>query len=141
MSPKKLYHNLSVTESVQSEVFLMYLCLVSRIIFSSYNLQSSASLIIHLCEISVIGLSKGKPKDLFVSATASVWSTCIIFNSQIGALEDVKLTIYVFFFSLVILTDLFASIFQQLYIILLHNLLLLIIILQFINTMFWTFCD
>ena len=49
--PQKLYHSLSVTESVQSELFLMYLCLVSRIIFSS-----SASLMIHLCETSMIGV-------------------------------------------------------------------------------------
>jgi hypothetical protein len=32
MSPQKLYHNLSVTESVQSELFLMHIQGVSRLV-------------------------------------------------------------------------------------------------------------
>lgn len=36
MGTAKLYHSISVFKSVQSKLFLMYLCLVCWIIFSSY---------------------------------------------------------------------------------------------------------
>jgi len=40
---------------MQSELVLVHICLVSKIIFSSYNVQNSASLTIHLFETSMIG--------------------------------------------------------------------------------------
>jgi len=83
--PQKLYLSLSVVESVQRKLFLMYLCSVCSMNFSSQNIQNSTSLtlillmwriwrssnndsrwqmgfnsafkglIIHLCEMSTIG--------------------------------------------------------------------------------------
>jgi hypothetical protein len=55
MSLRQLYLTLSVAESMKHKLFLMYLCLVCVMNFSSSIIQNSASLIIYLNETSMIG--------------------------------------------------------------------------------------